>query len=154
MPYYWRFSTQLRSEASDELGGSRRVIKTPSGPTYLYAVSSMLLYYLGNSDLEAVITRANVHSKSTAAAVRICPRQTGFCACDPCWSASVSADPRSIGRCKKERFRARFRSVTIVAVGASLRSTVGMADPARYREGDDARDCRDAVDKVALGRTD
>ncbi len=29
-----------------------------------------------------------------------------------------------------------------------------MADPARYREGDDARDCRDVVDKVALCRTD
>lgn len=29
-----------------------------------------------------------------------------------------------------------------------------MADPARYREGDDARDFRDVVDKVALGRAD
>jgi len=29
-----------------------------------------------------------------------------------------------------------------------------MADPARYREGDDAGDCRDVVEKVALGRAD
>ena len=62
MPDYWRFSMQLRSEASDELRGSRRVIKNPYGPTYLYAVSSMLLYYLPNLALAAVAARANVES--------------------------------------------------------------------------------------------
>ena len=114
--------------------------KIQPGPTYLYPVSSMLLYYLRNPDLEAVATHANVDSASTAAAVRICPRQTDFCACDPYWSASVSADPRSIGRCKKERSRARFRSVTIVAVGRESAINRWMANPAGYREPDDAVD--------------
>jgi hypothetical protein len=89
----------------------------------------MLLYYLRDFGLAAVAARTNVDSANTAAAVSTCPRQTDFCACVPCSSASDLAEPRSTGKCRKGRFRVRCRSAIIVAAGVSPQSTAGWPTP-------------------------
>ena len=117
---------RLRTRMSRKL---RVYPKSPPGPTYLYTVSCMLLCYLRNAGPCSRCVRANVDSKKHGSGGPKCPRQTDFCVCDPYWSVSVSADPRSTGKCRKGRFRVRCRSATIVAAGANRRSTVGWPIP-------------------------